>query len=111
VTFSVFTFARTSEKVEAGEMRTVGFAAIAAAGVVAVSVGLAAPAMADGWDSFPVNSGNDTSVNTGYRDGGPQGTPLPSSAGSEMSFNGGPADEFPMTSPGANPYVPIGVGH
>ena len=104
------------EKGKAGEMKTIGFATVAATGVAALSLGLAAPALADGWDSLPVNSGNDTSLNTGYRDGGPQGTPLPPSAaggsgGGPVRINGGPADELPMTSPGANPYVPLGVGH
>jgi hypothetical protein len=84
--------------------------ATVAAGLTALSLGLAAPAIADDWDITPVATGNDTSLNTAYRDGGPQGTPTPRVAGT-TTITGAPADVLPMASPGANPFVPLGPGH
>jgi len=97
-------------------MKKLTFATIATSGLAALSLGLAAPAVADGWDSTPVATGNDTSLHTGYRSGGPQGSPLPPRLAGGLgtgtvTIAGGPADELPLTSPGANPYLPLGVGN
>jgi hypothetical protein len=97
-------------------MRNTAFATIAAAGLVALSLGLAAPAFADDWDNTPVVTGNDTPFNTGYRQGGPQGTPIPPVRAGAIgektgTFSGGPASSLPATSIGANPFVPLGPGH
>jgi hypothetical protein len=88
------------------------FAVIAAAGAMALSVGLAGPAVADYQYWVPVCTGNDTPMNNACRTGGPQGTPLdsPLNAGTGQ-FVGGPADKLPAVSSGANPYIPIGVGN
>lgn len=90
-------------------MQKAVFATVVTAGLTALSLGLAAPAVADGWDSTPVASGNDTPFNTPYRQGGPQGTPTAQAQPSAIS--GGPADQLPKASPGANPFVPLGPGH
>jgi hypothetical protein len=75
----------------------------AIAGVMVVSgLFLAAPAVADGQDLVPVASGNDNSLNTGYRDS--------TTAPTHIGIAGAPADELPPTYPGANPYVPLGPG-
>ena len=93
-------------------MKKITVATIAAAGLAAVSIGLASPAAADGSDSVPVATGNDTPLNTPYRSGGPQGTPIPPAAASgTVTVTGGPADQLPAASPGANPFVPLGPGH
>lgn len=76
-------------------MRNAIFAAVAT-GVAALSIALVAPAAADGWDSTPVGPGNPQGMQ-------PQAT--------RSSFTGAPADQVPNTSPGANPYVPLGPGH
>jgi hypothetical protein len=91
-------------------MKKITVSTIATAGLAAVSLGLASPALADGSDSVPVATGNDTSLNTPYRTGGPQGTPIPS-ASATVTVTGGPADQLPAASPGANPFVPLGPGH
>jgi hypothetical protein len=72
-------------------------------GILALALMTAAPALADGQDLVPVASGNDTSLNTGYRDSIEQPT--------HIRIAGGPADELPSTYPGANPYIPLGTGH
>jgi hypothetical protein len=69
-------------------MRKSTFATVAAAGLAALSLALAAPAVADDWDNTPVVTGNDTPF-----------------------YSGGPASELPATSAGANPFVPLGPGH
>ena len=93
-------------------MKRFTFATIVGTGLTALSLGLAAPAIADDWDTTPVATGNDTSFNTAYRDGGPQGTPTPRVvAGGTATTAGGSVDELPMASPGANPFVPLGPGH
>ena len=76
-------------------MKNVIFATVAT-GVAALSIALAAPAAADGWDSTPIAPGS------------PQGT---QPQATRSSFTGAPADQVPATSPGANPYVPLGPGH
>lgn len=91
-------------------MKKVSVATFIGAGFASLSVGLASPAFADDWDITPVATGNDTSLNTAYREGGPQGTPTTRYAGPTM-IAGGPADELPATSTGANPFVPLGPGH
>jgi hypothetical protein len=87
------------------------FAVIVAAGAMALSVGLAGPAVADYQYWVPVCTGNDTPMNNACRTGGPQSNPLdsPLNAGTGQ-FVGGSADELPAISPGADPYIPIGVG-
>jgi len=76
----------------------------------ALSVGLASPALADSQYYFPVCTGNDVPMNSACRMGGPQGT-----ATTPIDRNGllvgGLADELPAVSPGANPYIPVGVGN
>ena len=76
-------------------MKNTIFAAAATA-VAALSITLAAPAAADGWDSTPIAPGN------------PRGT---QPQATRSSFTGAPADQVPAASPGANPYVPLGPGH
>ena len=88
------------------------FAVIAAAGAMALSMGLASPAVADNQYYVPVCTGNDTPTNNPCRTGGPQGTVIdsPLTYGT-VQIAGGPADELPALSPGANPYIPIGVAN
>jgi hypothetical protein len=84
------------------------FAVMAAGAAVALSLGLASPAVADDQYWVPVCTGNDIPINSACRLGGPQGTPLsaPKTDGT-TSFAG----ELPAVSPGANPYIPLGVGN
>jgi hypothetical protein len=49
-------------------------------------------------------------MNSACRIGGPQGTETTLPDGAEP-FTGGPADELPAASPGANPYIRVGVGN
>jgi hypothetical protein len=78
---------------------------MAAAGAMALSLGLASPAIGDYQYWVPVCTGNDTPMNNPCRTGGPQGTPLASTP------TAGPADELPAVSAGANPYIRVGVGN
>jgi hypothetical protein len=88
------------------------FAVIAAAGAMALSVGLAGPAVADYQYWVPVCTGNDTPMNSACRWGGPQGTPISTSLTDGTTwYVGGSADKLPAVSSGANPYIPIGVGN
>ena len=78
----------------------------------ALSVGLASPALADSQYYIPVCTGNDVPTNSACRMGGPQGTPTASTPLDRNGlFVGGLADELPAVSPGANPYIPVGVGN
>jgi hypothetical protein len=93
------------------------FAVMAAGAAITLSVGLASPAFADDApylpdanSYMPVCTGNEIPTNSHCRTGGPQGTHLSPSAGT-LQFTGGPADELPAVSAGANPYIPIGVGN
>jgi hypothetical protein len=89
------------------------FAILAAGAAAALSLGLASPAVADWQYWMPVCTGNDIPMNSACRWGGPQGTPpstTPLTDGAAW-FVGGSADELPATSPGANPYIPLGVGN
>ena len=82
-----------------------------AAGAAAVlSLGLAGAAVADNQYYIPVCTGNDIPMNSACRTGGPQGTATTLTDGA-VRFAGGPADELPAASPGANPYIPVGVGN
>lgn len=92
---------RTPE--EAPKVTKSTFAVIVAAGAVALSIGLTGPAVADYQYWVPVCTGNDTPMNNACRTGGPQGTPL------DSPLNAGTG--LPAVSPGANPYIPIGVGN
>jgi hypothetical protein len=83
-----------------------------AAGAAALSLGLASPAVADDQYWVPVCTGNDIPMNSHCRMGGPQGTPLSAPLpGGATGFVGAPADKMPAVSPGANPYIPLGVGN
>ena len=88
------------------------FAIAAAGGAAALSLGLAGPAVADYQYWMPVCTGNDIPMNSNCRAGGPQGTPLsgPLPDGNTWSA-GGSAGQLPVASPGANPYIPVGVGN
>jgi hypothetical protein len=60
----------------------------------------------------PVCTGNDIPMNSACVAGGPQGTPTSSSFTSGgVQFSGGPADQLPTVSPGANPYIRLEVGN
>jgi hypothetical protein len=95
------------------------FAVMTAGAAITLSVGLASPAFADNTPYYPnadsylrVCSGNEIPTNSHCRTGGPQGTPLRSAPNAgTLQFTGGTADELPAVSPGANPYIPIGVGN
>jgi hypothetical protein len=89
------------------------FAVLAAGASMALSLGLAGPALADNQQYYvPVCTGNDIPMNSACRMGGPQGTPTISSQYEGTgSIVGGPADQLPAVSPGANPYIPVGVGN
>jgi len=88
------------------------FAVMAAGAAAALSLGLASPAVADDQYWVPVCTGNDIPMNSACRLGGPQGTPTSTSpADGTTWFVGGSADDLPAVSPGANPYVPLGVGN
>ena len=88
------------------------FAVMAAGAAAAVSLGLASPAVADYQYYAPVCTGNDIPMNSACVAGGPQGTPTSSSFTSGgVQFSGGPADQLPTVSPGANPYIRVGVGN
>jgi len=88
------------------------FAVMAAGAAVALSLGLASPAVADDQYWVPVCTGNDIPMNSACRLGGPQGTPLSApKTGGITPFAGGSAGELPAVSPGANPYIPLGVGN
>jgi hypothetical protein len=85
---------------------------IAGGAAAALSLGLASPAVADDQYWVPVCTGNDTPMNSACRWGGPQGTPLITSLTDGTTwFVGGSAQELPATSPGANPYIPLGAGN
>jgi hypothetical protein len=86
------------------------FAMMAAGAGVAVSLGLAGPAVADNQYYVPVCTGNDIPMNSACRTGGPQGTATTLTDGG-VQFSGGPADQLPAVSPGANPYIRVGVGN
>jgi hypothetical protein len=87
-------------------------AVMAVAAAATLSLGLASPAVADNRYYIPVCTGNDIPMNAACRVGGPQGTPMTSSLTVGTSwFVGGSADELPTASPGANPYIPLGVGN
>jgi len=86
--------------------------AMAAAGAIALSLGLASTAVADFQYWVPVCTGNAIPINAACRNGGPQGTPVDSAAtAGPGQVSGSPADALPAVSAGANPYVPIGVGN
>jgi hypothetical protein len=87
--------------------------AVPAVGTAAVlSLGLAGPAVADNRYYIPVCTGNDIPMNAACRMGGPQGTPMSTSlTAGTTRFAGGLADELPTASPGANPYISLGVGN
>jgi hypothetical protein len=95
------------------------FAVMAAGAAIALSVGLACPAFADDARYYPndnpylpVCTGNEIPANSACRIESPQGSPLSSTpTAGTLDFSGGPADELPAVSPGANPYIPIGVGN
>jgi hypothetical protein len=88
------------------------FAVIAAGAAAALSLGLASPAAADDQYWVPVCTGNDIPMNSACRVGGPQGTPLSAPLpGGARGFVGGSAQGLPAVSPGANPYIPLGVGN
>jgi hypothetical protein len=88
------------------------FAVMAAGAAAAVSLGLASPAVADGQYYAPICTGNDIPTNSACVVGGPQGTPTSSSfTPGAGRFSGGPADQLPPASAGANPYIRIGVGN
>jgi hypothetical protein len=78
------------------------FAVMAVGAAAALSLGLAGPAVADSQYYIPVCTGNDVPMNSACRMGGPQGTPTVST----LIEGTGPA-----VSPGANPYIPLGVGN
>jgi hypothetical protein len=87
-------------------------AVMAVAAAATLSLGLASPAVADNRYYIPVCTGNDIPMNDACRMGGPQGTAMTSSLTAGTSwFVGGSADELPTASPGANPYIPLGVGN
>ncbi len=86
------------------------FAVMAAGAAAAVSLGLASPALADNQYYIPVCTGNDIPMNSACRTGGPQGTATTLTDGA-VPFAGSPTDEVPAASPGANPYIPVGVGN
>ena len=67
-----------------------------ATGLTALSLGFAAPVVADDRDLIPVCTGNDISLNSACRTADLSGT---------AQIVGVPA-----VSPGANPYVPLGPG-
>ncbi|MGO9928810.1 MAG: hypothetical protein ACLPLP_22560 [Mycobacterium sp.] len=79
----------------------------------AVSIGSAAQAAADDpWDRTPVCTGHEIPATTACNTGGQQGTWLSRDlAEDRITTAGGPADERPPQSPGADPYVALGVGH
>jgi hypothetical protein len=88
------------------------FAVMAVGTAAALSLGLASPAVADNRYYIPVCTGNDIPMNAACRMGGPQGTPMSSSlTAGTTRFVGGSTDELPTASPGANPYIPLGVGN
>jgi hypothetical protein len=88
------------------------FAMMAVGAAAALSLGLAGPAAADSQYYIPVCTGNDIPMNVACRTGGAQGTPTSTSpADGTTWFVGGSADDLPAVSPGANPYVPLGVGN
>jgi hypothetical protein len=78
------------------------FAVMAVGAAAALSLGLAGPSVADSQYYIPVCTGNDVPMNSACRMGGPQGTPTTSTL---IDRTG------PVVSPGANPYIPIGVGN
>jgi hypothetical protein len=86
------------------------FAVMAFGAAAAASLGLAGPAAADDQYYVQVCTGNDIPMNSACRAGGFQGT---SSTPIDVAvpFAGGPADQLPAVSPGANPYIRIGVGN
>jgi hypothetical protein len=86
------------------------FAVMAAGAAAAASLGLAGTAVADDQYYVQVCTGNDIPMNSACRTGGPQGTSSTLTDGA-VQFTGGPADELPAASPGANPYIPVGVGN
>jgi hypothetical protein len=86
------------------------FAVMAAGAAAAVSLGLAGQAVADDQYYVPVCTGNDIPMNSACRTGGPQGTATTLTDGG-VQFSGGPADQLPTVSPGANPYIRLGVGN
>ena len=88
------------------------FAVMAAGAAVAMSLGLASPAVADDTYYAPICTGNDIPMNSACVLGGPQGTPTSSSfTPGAGQFSGAPADQLPSASAGANPYIQIGVGN
>ncbi len=84
------------------------FTTMAVSAAAALSLGLAGPAVADSQYYIPVCTGNDIPMNSACRTGGPQGTPLTDGTTGSV---GGSADDLPAASPGANPYIPLGVGN
>ena len=81
-------------------MNNTTFASVVAAGLTALSLALAAPAPA----------ANDVPFIPPYGPSAPQGAPQ-SSVPAGATPAGAPADQVPATSPGANPFVPLGPGH